>query len=705
MADDPDLSPDERPKKVVVLRLPPDVLERGTTTRTTQPRRDGLPRRKKLGRPRKVSLEAQHERAQSQTRSQQQQRQQPQKRFQPYPQDRTQQRDARENSEALRMWRDYQVAPLAYQEFDRSGRTLEDDCDLPPKDWNVTWGSDKQRDLIQGAWETLIRAEKKFGTRGRPAEQDQNPRQGRVVLNALQQPQQQQKAQTGHILMPQPVLPATSILNRNRQFTEPEGYGEPADSQPATSFLDRSERGVNEPHGYGFPTNNQPASYSTSFTVPTPYGFGHPHAHPPQHLQYGSPTTSQYQPGYAAYIAQPPDYRLVPTPSLAQRQVQAQTQMQTHPQAQAPSGLFRSSNPIMPTRQQQLQQPLQQQQLSYNTLPSLPPMATQPTTTTPDPSHHYTVNLVHNLNFPDPLLPPLDPATQLDYSYLIRNNLQDKENNYIPSELHLTGGCGELRQLAPTDFVNASNATNPQTTNDGDVMNVDNIPVDLPTLTETDLTLHQSTFNSTTKADKIPLPIPGFNAHFAHDRLLASIHTAADVMHRGRRGRARYRAEVAGQCALESHWREESRGRYIQANDGKYQTCFEDEDGKIVKEDVVGLGVRREGVWDEGRGVFEGVFGDDEEGVGEGVGGHWATREELVGEDVRRGGRVRREIERGMELADAWRVFEEGVAERETEGEYGLYVGGDDVVFEMVDVDEDFGEDGLGEYRHSEPQI
>lgn len=37
MADDPDLSPDERPKKVVVLRLPPDVLERGTTTRTTQP--------------------------------------------------------------------------------------------------------------------------------------------------------------------------------------------------------------------------------------------------------------------------------------------------------------------------------------------------------------------------------------------------------------------------------------------------------------------------------------------------------------------------------------------------------------------------------------------------------------------------------------------------------------------------------------------
>ena len=494
-------------------------------------------------------------------------------------------------------------------------------------------------------------------------------------MNALQQPLRQQYSSTPQFFQPQPVILPSTFPDNRRPGIQPDGYG-----------VAVNEGAVRHP-------------------ITRPFAPGHPHAHPTQRRKsYGPTLTPHLQPVAPPNATQQPTYHVPPTDH----------------------------------------EPPRQPRPSYQALPTLPPLPPHPQTPTPaprpnsqqilfghrndlHPNTHYTVNLVNNLHFRNPLLPVLDPATQLDYSYFIRNHLRDKEANYIDPRHHLVSGYGEARKYAMKKDVEtygahgygggcAAKSMDLDSGVLGDV-SVSGDGVDADAIDEViGISIDSNVAHSnagmknqnhtmsmslrenqapdpdpTAYPTRISLPADGVEAEFLWDKLLSDVRRGAAEMKRGRRQRDSICADVAGACVYGVRWREGSRGRFVEDRDGLGTYIVEgvDASGRVQTQELEKPGYRREGGCDGGE-----------------DGGGYREIDVLQEQDRVSGGELRRECDRRMELSDPWRRAAHVEAEAEAEvGEYGFSVGGDDMVLGMVDVEEEDDESQLYGHRRAEPQI
>lgn len=331
-----------------------------------------------------------------------------------------------------------------------------------------------------------------------------------------------------------------------------------------------------------------------------------------------------------------------------------------------------------------------------------------------DSNYHYTVNLVNNLHFANPLLPPIAPATQLDFSYLTLTNLRDKEANYIPSELHLNGSCGESRDVAPTELEldgydvggceeGGANgfATNTDTMDldsgiDIDIYaassgygGVDHGDADDGGAADEAVTSVQTGADLATNAPVVRqprtvlLPIQGLGAGFRWDTFMDGVRASAAEMKHDRRGRGQVSARAASACTYGVRWRQETHGQFIEDNDdlGAYVVKRVDNSGKVYEEKIAKVGYRRE------------------RDGGDHVGANEKTVEELKEEDLASRGELKREFDRQMEMSHPWRHYAE--AEKEHPD---FRVGPADMVMGMVNSEIE-AEAGRYEYTVLEPQI
>jgi len=337
--------------------------------------------------------------------------------------------------------------------------------------------------------------------------------------------------------------------------------------------------------------------------------------------------------------------------------------------------------------------------------------------------------MAHNLHFRNPLHPQLDPATKLDYSYLVLNNLRTKQDNSIDPELHLQGGCGELCKMAAREDACAgpSGGVGARSVDRADTMDLDHncgVGIDDPSIIDganydlADIidfdTGGQSISNgrdrngedttntvSNTHANitilnpdvpphmpqVIPLPAQANTATFKWTTLLTSIRFAAQKMRHARLEHASIRAERCRQIVRGVQWAEESWGPFVQDDEGGgYVVRRMDHSSEVNVEKVIEVGYRRERWFDREAGSGGGSC-EEEGDFGQTVGGRGNKDEyDCEYDDCASGRPVRGEAERSVVGEN--RGWVRGWAEAAGEiGEYGFSVGGGDEVFGMMHVD------------------